>query len=160
MSHIPSTIAAMTFCSEEEHKNFNAMGLDSSAPSSTVLTHPHDRHRCWGMGPNEVRCHRAGDILIEIQSGSGPIFHYFCSQDHADLEKKATPDILDDQSKVHNPEASLGHLHKKTGGGEGSRTRGEGGPGSERAGRGPHQLPRRRQGTAHRRARRLSAGKE
>ena len=106
MKKVPSAAATLTFSSAEEHKDYNAMDLDSSASSSTILAHPHNRQRCWGVCKNQVRCHKVGDIMIEIQGSNGSVFNYFCSDDHASLEG-ATPDVLDNPTRVYNPEASL-----------------------------------------------------
>ena len=101
MSKIPSAAATLTFSSAEEHKNYNAMELDSSTPSSTTLAPPHNRQRCWGMNKNEVRCHKVGDSMIEIQGKQSSTFLFFCSDSdsHSDLEH-ATSNILDDPQKV------------------------------------------------------------
>ena len=96
MSKIPSAAATLTFSSAEEHKNYNAMELDSSTrpPFSTTLAPPHNRQRCWGMNENEVRCHKVGDSMIEIQGKQNSTFLFFCSELHSDLEH-ASSNILE-----------------------------------------------------------------
>ena len=63
MSGVPSAVATLKFSSAEEHRNYNAMEVDSSTPSSTTLAHPHNRQRCWGMCKNQARCHKVGELI-------------------------------------------------------------------------------------------------